>query len=159
MAVEIERKFLVRDNAWKRGAKPVFYRQGYISTDVENVVRVRIAGDKAYLTVKSLVSSKSRLEFEYEIPVADAAEMLAKICRKPIIEKNRYEIKFGAGIWVVDEFFGDNAGLVVAEIELKSENQEIELPEWVGAEVTDDPRYLNASLAVRPFKYWEKDKK
>jgi len=158
MAMEIERKFLVRDDSYKLDSKPVFYRQGYISTSLENVVRVRVAGDKAYLTVKSLVSHKSRLEFEYEIPIADAGEILEKICRKPIIEKNRYEIKIGTDIWVVDEYFGENRGLIVAEIELRSEDQEITIPEWVGDEVTGDPRYLNANLAVHPFIYWKKNK-
>ena len=157
MAMEIERKFLVRDNTYKSESKPVYYQQGYISTRVENVVRVRIAGDKAYLTLKSLVTHISRLEYEYEIPVVDAREILDRICRKPIIEKNRYEIKYGRDTWVVDEFFGENKGLVVAEIELETENQEIILPDWVGDEVTDDSRYLNANLAVYPYCQWSED--
>jgi len=159
MAMEIERKFLVRDNTYKLMAKPVLYQQGYVSTNVEGVVRVRIVGDKAYLTVKSFVSHKSRLEYEYEIPVDDAREILETVCRKPIIEKNRYEIKFGNDIWIVDEFFGDNAGLIVAEIELETEDQQLILPDWVGAEVTDDPRYLNANLVVHPFVNWKNNKK
>jgi len=159
MAMEIERKFLVRNDSYKLETKPVRYRQGYINTNVQNVVRVRIAGDKAFLTIKSLINQRSRLEYEYEIPIADAEGILGTICRRPIIEKNRYEIKFGSDIWVVDEFFANNHGLVVAEIELDSEDQEIKLPDWIGAEVTDDPRYLNANLIDHPYNTWENNKK
>ena len=159
MTMEIERKFLVSNDSYKLRAKPVHYRQGYISTSVENVVRVRIAGDKAFLTIKSLISQRSRLEYEYEVPFADASEILNNICRKPIIEKNRYEVVNGTDAWVVDEFLGENQGLVVSEIELNSEDQEVKLPDWIGAEVTDDSRYLNANLVDYPYNNWVENKK
>lgn len=159
MTMEIERKFLVLNDSYKQMTRPVCIRQGYISTSVENVVRVRIAGDKAFLTIKSLISQRSRLEYEYEVPFADASEILNNICRKPIIEKNRYEVVNGTDAWVVDEFLGENQGLVVSEIELDSEDQEVKLPDWIGAEVTDDSRYLNANLVDYPYNNWVENKK
>lgn len=159
MVIEIERKFLVLNNEYKRNIQGTLYRQGYISIDVQRIVRVRIAGDRAFLTIKSLVSKITRLEFEYDIPVSDAVEMLDKLCTKPIIEKYRYELTVDDHLWIVDEFLGDNAGLVVAEIELESEAQPFTKPSWAGAEVSADPRYLNARLAVKPFKFWNKKSK
>ncbi|HCL00494.1 MAG TPA: adenylate cyclase [Candidatus Marinimicrobia bacterium] len=159
MAIEIERKYLVLNDEYKRNAQRTLYRQGYISVDLQRVVRVRITGDRAFLTIKSLVSETTRLEFEYDIPVSDAAELLDKLCTKPIIEKYRYELTVDDQLWIVDEFLGDNAGLVVAEIELESEDQPFTKPSWAGTEVSADPRYLNARLAIEPFKFWNKKSK
>jgi adenylate cyclase len=159
MAIEIERKFLVINDEYKRNVRGILYRQGYISIDVQRIVRVRIAGDRAFLTIKSLVSETTRLEFEYDIPVSDAVEMLDKLCIKSIIEKYRYELTVDGQLWIVDEFLGDNADLVVAEIELASEDQPFTKPTWAGAEVTGDARYLNARLVIEPFKFWREKSK
>jgi len=155
MAIEIERKFLVTNDEYKSGAKGTYYRQGYISIDNRRVVRVRIAGKKAYLTFKSLISERSRSEYEYRIPLPDALEMLDKLCLKPIIEKIRYVVNYANNHWVVDEFLAENAGLVVAEIELENESQKFSKPSWLGKEVSGDPRYLNANLVVNPYKNWK----
>jgi adenylate cyclase len=154
MAIEIERKFLVINDEYKSGAKGTYYRQGYISIDNRRVVRIRVAGKKAFLTFKSLISERSRSEYEYKIPVHDALELLDKLCLEPVIEKIRYEINYDNGHWIVDEFLAENAGLVVAEIELENENQRFSKPSWLGKEVSSDPRYLNANLVVNPYKDW-----
>ncbi len=154
MGTEIERKFLVGDNSWRVGAEGKLYRQGYLSTAADRNVRVRIIGDQGFLTVKGRASGITRLEFEYEIPVEDADRMLDALCLKPLIEKTRYKIDYRGATWEVDDFAGDNAGLVVAEVELASEDQHVELPSWIGEEVSDDPRYLNSSLVEKPFKTW-----
>ena len=153
MGTEIERKFLVKEGAW-REAKATRYRQGYLSTVKERTVRVRTINDKAYLTIKGLTVGASRLEFEYEIPVADAEEMLDSLCEKPLIEKNRYKVDDGTLTWEVDEFFGENEGLIVAEVELQSEDQQFTRPDWVTEEVTSDPRYYNANLIKKPYSRW-----
>ena len=153
MGKEIERKFLVEGDGWRAG-KGTAYRQGYLSTVKERSVRVRVAGDKAMLTIKGLTIGATRSEYEYEIPVRDAEEMLDNLCERPLIEKRRYKIDHGGLTWEVDEFFGENQGLVVAEVELKSEGQAIEFPPWIGKEVTDDPRYFNVNLVQRPYKTW-----
>lgn len=153
MGTEIERKFLVKEGAW-RDAKATRYRQGYLSTVKERTVRVRTINDKAYLTIKGLTVGASRLEFEYEIPVADAEEMLDSLCEKPLIEKNRYKVDDGTLTWEVDEFFGENEGLIVAEVELQSEDQQFTRPDWVTEEVTSDPRYYNANLIKKPYSRW-----
>jgi CYTH domain-containing protein len=152
MATEIERKFLVEGNPWRPGTG-VPYCQGYLNRDKERTVRVRIAGDKAFLTIKGVTRGASRAEFEYPIPVADAQELL-KLSDGPIIQKNRYVIEHEGSRWEVDEFLGDNAGLVVAELELTSEDQPFSHPPWLGREVTDDSRYFNASLASNPYSKW-----
>jgi len=154
MGQEIERKFLVKGDAWKAGAKGAVYRQGYLSSVKERVVRVRTIEDRGFLTVKGLTQGVSRSEFEYEIPVEDAKAMLDRICEKPLIEKTRYKIPAGGLVFEVDEFFGENAGLVVAEVELEDESQEIDLPGWAGAEVSGDPRYFNSNLIRHPFSKW-----
>ena len=154
MAQEIERKFLVTGDAWRRLAKGTVYRQGYLSTVKERTVRVRTVGDKGYLTVKGLSVGAKRAEFEYEIPVTDADVMLDELCEQPLIEKTRYKIPFDGLIWEVDEFASDNEGLIVAEVELSDEDQEIRLPDWIGEEVTDDLRYYNANLVAHPYKSW-----
>ncbi len=154
MGHEIERKFLVRDESWRKGASGTPYRQGYLAIARECTVRVRISGDGAWLTVKGPARGLTRLEFEYGIPPADAAAMLEELCPHPPIEKTRYRIPFGGLVWEVDEFHGANEGLVLAEVELEREDQPVELPPWVGREVTGDPRYLNAYLAEHPHTTW-----
>lgn len=154
MAIEIERKFLVKGDAWKAAAVGVLYRQAYLSTDKARTVRVRIAGERAFLTVKGLATGLARAEFEYEIPLADAAAMLDQLCLTPLIEKRRYTVAYQGLSWEIDEFLGANLGLVVAEVELDSADQAIDLPDWVGREVSDDPRYFNSSLIARPFSSW-----
>jgi adenylate cyclase len=151
---EIERKFLVKNDAWKAGAQGKRYRQGYLSTVKERTVRVRTAGDKGYITVKGITQGASRAEYEYEIPFTDANEMLDKLCLRPLIEKTRYRIPQDDIVWEIDEFEGDNRGLTVAEVELKDEHQSVTMPEWIGQEVTDDPRYFNANLVTKPFNTW-----
>ena len=152
MAVEIERKFLVTDDAWK-SAPFKYYSQAYLNLHQDRTVRVRIAGDKAFLTIKSFLSDTNRLEFEYPIPVDDARQMM-EICEQPPVEKNRYLITYDGLTWEVDQFLGANAGLVVAEIELESAEQEFGKPDWVGEEVSDQPKYLNSHLAKLPFSQW-----
>ena len=153
MGKEIERKFLVKGNDWRKLAHGTHYRQGYLSTVKERTVRVRIIDDKGFLTVKGITMGASRLEFEYDIPVKDACEML-EICEQPIIEKSRYKIKYGGFTWEVDEFYGVNKGLIVAEIELQSEDQKFDKPDWIGEEVTGDPKYFNSNLIKNPFTKW-----
>ncbi len=153
MGVEIERKFLVQSDAW-RVVEGTRYCQGYLSSVIERTVRVRTIKDKGYLTIKGVASGASRQEFEYEIPVQDANEMLNELCERPLIEKYRYKIEYGGFIWEVDEFTGDNEGLTIAEIELPSEDQIFEKPAWLGEEVTADPRYYNANLIKHPFTQW-----
>lgn len=154
MPNEIERKFLVKDTRWKALGNGKLFRQGYLSLEPERTVRVRVAGDKGFLTIKGKTTGVTRAEYEYEIPVSEAASMLDNLCAGPRIEKMRYRIHHAGQIWEVDEFLGDNAGLVVAEIELESEDQQIDLPEWVGEEVSGDPRYYNSNLTLHPFSQW-----
>ncbi len=152
---EIERKFLVRSDAWKQGGKPTRITQGYLSRVNERVVRVRLAGGKGWITVKGKSHGPRRKEFEYEIPAAHAAEMLDQLCERPLLDKLRYRIPIGDVVWEVDEFLGENAGLVVAEVELARDGHPIALPDWIGAEVTDDPRYYNNHLVSHPFSTWK----
>ena len=154
MAREIERKFLVAGEDWRVMAQGTRYRQGYLSTVKERTVRVRTIDDKGFLTVKGVSLGATRSEYEYEIPAADADEMLDDLCEKPIIEKNRYKIPIGDVTWEVDEFLGVNDGLIVAEVELRTEDQSFHKPDWIGDEVTGDPRYFNANLIARPFSTW-----
>lgn len=153
MAKEIERKFLVKGESWKQGEGSLF-RQGYLSTDPERTIRVRIADHSGFLTIKGLTRGASRLEFEYEIPLPDADEMLNQLCSGPIIEKRRYLVPVADVIFEIDEFLGENNGLIVAEVELQREDQTIPIPDWLGPEVTDDPRYFNANLVRHPFSRW-----
>jgi adenylate cyclase len=154
MATEIERKFLVRGEGWRQAA-PVRISQGYLNRDADRTVRVRIAGERGYLTIKGRAKNLARPEFEYEIPVTDA-EQLLKLCEGPILEKHRHVIEHAGSRWEVDEFHGDNEGLVVAEIELEREDQTFERPAWVHTEVTHDVRYLNSNLSARPYRTWSK---
>ncbi|BDC98331.1 CYTH domain-containing protein [Persicobacter psychrovividus] len=154
MGKEIERKFLVDTDAYKSLAEGVYYHQGYLCAEAERTVRVRIAGDTAFMTVKGPTVGASRPEFEYEIPFEEAEEILNDLCLRPTIEKHRYKLPWAGFLWEIDEFHGDNKGLVVAEIELPAEDTEFEKPNWIGAEVTGDPKYYNASLISYPFKDW-----
>jgi adenylate cyclase len=154
LATEIERKFLVQGNDWRAGARGVAYRQGYLTTDPERTVRVRIAGDRAFLTIKGKTRGATRAEFEYPIPVADGNALLDQLCLRPLIEKTRFRIEHAGWVWEVDEFFGENEGLVLAEVELRTADDVVDLPEWAGQEVSDDSRYYNASLVELPFSRW-----
>ncbi|MEC5159509.1 adenylate cyclase [Janthinobacterium sp. CG_23.3] len=154
MGVEIERKFLLRGDGWRALGQPVLLRQGYLSSQRERVVRVRIEGGAAMLTIKGISVGASRGEWEYPIPLADAEQLLDGLCERPLVEKYRRRITFGGMVWEVDEFLGANAGLVVAEIELESEKQAFARPDWIGAEVTDDARYFNSSLIKHPYSQW-----
>ena len=155
MGQEIERKFLVRGDDWRRLATGKTYRQGYLSTVKERTVRVRTIDDKGFLTIKGISRGVSRSEFEYEIPAEEANELLDDLCERPLIEKRRYKIPAGRHTWEVDEFFGENDGLIVAEIELASESEAFERPSWIGEEVSSDPRYFNANLIRNPYKNWK----
>jgi|SRR6516225_6895699 CYTH domain-containing protein len=154
MGKEIERKYLVKGDSWRAGAHGKRYRQGYLSTVKERTVRARVAGDQGFITIKGLTIGDSRPEYEYEIPLSDANEILDHLAEKPIIEKTRYRIPQGDITWEVDEFEGENKGLIVAEVELKDEKQKVDLPDWIGPEVSNDPRYFNANLVKHPYTKW-----
>ncbi|MFN4237640.1 MAG: CYTH domain-containing protein [Vogesella sp.] len=153
MAVEIERRFRVNSDAWRGLAEGVRYRQGYLSVEKERTVRVRVVGDQAWLTLKGQISDISRHEFEYTIPVAEAQTIMDAMCPM-VVDKLRYRIELGGFVWEVDEFFGENAGLVLAEIELPSEDTPFDKPAWLGEEVTFDGRFTNAYLSKNPFSRW-----
>ena len=154
MPTEIERKFLVTGTAWRTpdGQRLV---QGYLNRDKARTVRVRVAGPLGFLTIKGVTTGATRAEFEYPIPL-DEAEALLALCDGPLIEKIRHRVAVGGLLWEVDEFLGDNAGLVVAEVELTHEDQVFERPPWVGEEVTADSRYFNSALASHPFSRWSR---
>lgn len=154
MGVEIERKFLLQGEAWRGLGQAVLLRQGYLSSARERVVRVRIEGEQAMLTIKGANVGATRGEWEYPIPLADAAELLDGLCEQPLIEKVRHRIEHAGMVWEVDEFLGANAGLVVAEIELHSEDQPFDKPDWIGEEVSSDARYYNANLIRHPYSQW-----
>jgi len=154
MAQEIERKFLITGEAWREIAQGTAYRQGYLSTVKERTVRVRTIDDKGFLTIKGITVGATRAEYEYEIPASDANEMLDDLCEQPIIEKKRYKLPLDGLIWEIDEFDGVNAGLIVAEVELESEDQEFTKPAWIGEEVSNDPRYFNSNLIANPYTTW-----
>ncbi|MFL6616977.1 MAG: CYTH domain-containing protein [Povalibacter sp.] len=155
MALEIERKFLVRSDAWRAEvANRELLRQGYLTSGSQCSIRARIAGAQAWLNIKARKSGMTRLEFEYPIPVADADEILNELAQGPILEKYRHRVPAGEYVWEIDEFLGANAGLIVAEIELTSEDAVFTCPSWLGEEVTEDERYYNFNLARRPFKDW-----
>ena len=159
MGIEIERKFLLLNDQWKYAGNGspltgTVFKQGYLPTKDETVVRVRIEGERAKLTLKGEVKGISRLEYEYDIPISDAQELLNSLCLKPIIEKTRYCRNEGTLTWEIDVFGGVNQGLVIAEVELENENQAIALPSWLGEEVSGDPRYYNVNLIDHPFCDW-----
>lgn len=153
MGVEIERKFLLAGDGWRALGEPLLLRQGYLSSDPARVVRVRVAGDQAWLTIKGRNVGATRGEWEYPIPLADANELLA-LCEQPIVEKYRRKIEFAGNVWEVDEFLGANQGLLLAEIELAAEDQPFDKPDWIGADVTHDARYFNSSLGRHPYSRW-----
>lgn len=160
MAIEIERKFLLRDDTWRAVADAgTHLRQGYLSrvtgTDaVRSSVRVRTDGEQAFLNIKSATLGIRRQEYEYPLPLVDAEAMLADLCVGTVVEKTRYHVPVGAHVWEIDVFAGDNAGLVVAEIELQDEAEAFQRPAWLGEEVSADPRYYNVCLAERPYCDW-----
>jgi CYTH domain-containing protein len=153
MGAEIERKFRVLSDAWRDGSPGVRISQGYLSQDPDRTVRVRIAGESGWLTIKGRSRGIARAEFEYEIPLADALELLS-LCLPSVIDKTRHLVPHGAHVWEVDVFHGENAGLIIAEVELENESISPEIPPWVGEEVSADPRYFNSCLAAAPFKKW-----
>ncbi len=155
MGVEIERKFLVDGDAWRTLGEATLLRQGYLSADPARTVRVRIDGARAFLTIKGKSVGASRGEWEYPIPVDEAAELLDGLCQQPLVEKVRRRIAVGPHTWEVDEFLGANAGLVVAEIELASEDEAFEKPDWIGCEVTGEARYFNSNLIRHPYSQWK----
>ena len=154
MGLEIERKFLVDSSIWQAPNDGKMYRQGYIRTQNNNTVRIRTAGDQGFLTLKSKTKGATRSEFEYAIPLNEAEEMLQLLCDRPLIEKIRYEVMFAGFKWEVDRFLGDNEGLLLAEIELPTEDQEFTLPPWATIEVTGDKRYYNSNLTQYPYSQW-----
>ncbi|WP_303721472.1 CYTH domain-containing protein [Malonomonas rubra] len=154
MAIEIERKFLVADDSWRDNTTGILFRQGYLSAEPERTVRVRLEGDAGKLTIKGKSQGISRSEYEYEIPQQDAMEMLDHLCLLPLIEKTRYRIKYAGLVWEVDEFYGANEGLILAEVELDSEEAVFERPDWVGEEVSGNPRFFNSNLVKNPFTEW-----
>lgn len=156
MPKEIERKFLTTSIDYRTSAKGEAYKQGYICRQADKIVRIRVAGSHAYVTIKGkLHNATTRNEYEYEIPVEHAEEMLSELCEKPLIEKTRYKVCWGKDVWEIDEFHGENEGLVVAELEIPSEDYRFSLPPWIGKEVTDDPKYINANLVTNPYKSWK----
>ena len=153
MAREIERKFLVTGDSWRAGATTIPMRQGYLCRDPGRTVRVRLAGDDAWLTIKARSTGITRSEFEYRIPPAEATELLA-LCLPGVVAKTRHRVRHDGMIWEVDEFHGENHGLIVAEIELPDAGRAVNLPSWAGREVSHLPRYFNARLADHPFNAW-----
>lgn len=154
MSIEIERKFLVRGDEWRALGDKVSIRQGYLSSHPDRIVRVRVQDGVATLTIKGRTTGVTRGEWEYPIPLQDAQKFLDELCEKPLIEKTRHRILHEGMLWEIDEFFGENLGLVVAEIELLTEDQTFVRPCWIGDEVTHDARYANASLLRHPFTRW-----
>lgn len=156
MGKEIERKFLIVDDSWRAQAKPgVYMSQGYMGDAKKASVRVRVEGDEANINIKSATLGISRMEYEYAIPRDEALEMLKNLCEQPLIEKTRYEVEIGNHTWEVDVFEGDNEGLIVAEVELGSEDEAFEKPSWAGEDVSHDTRYYNVCLVKHPYKDWD----
>ena len=156
MGVEIEKKFLLVNDSWrKQVTKSIQFQQGYLIGSDKASVRVRIEGDKSNLNIKGATLGVRRQEFEYSIPMAEARELLATLCAKPLIEKTRHYIESGDHVWEIDEFTGDNDGLIVAEVELQDENEAFEHHDWLGQEVSHDKRYYNSMLIKNPYKNWK----
>jgi adenylate cyclase len=155
MALEIERKFLVKNDSWRSGVvSESRLQQGYLANQKNVSVRIRTGNGKAHLNIKSTILGIRRLEYEYEIPMADASEMLREIALQPFIDKTRYIIRHGGHDWELDVFAGENQGLIVAELELDSEDESFELPDWAGEEVSDQVKYYNVNLIKHPFSQW-----
>lgn len=158
MAIEIEHKFLLASDAWREQVShSVIYKQGYLSSQPTSSIRVRISDNQAWLNIKSATIGTQRHEYEYEIPLTDAQEILDNLCLKPVIEKTRHFVTHGKHQWEIDEFDGENAGLIVAEIELKAADETFAKPDWIGADVTQDVRYYNNNLAKHPYNQWRDD--
>ncbi len=155
MGQEIEKKFLISNNSWRELGRGEVYCQGYLNSEKGRTVRIRTIGERGILTIKGPNVDGAKLEYEYDIPISDALEMLERLCHKPLIKKTRYKIKHRNFVWEVDEFSGENEGLLFAEIELESLDQSFERPEWIGKEVTDDSRYYNANLVNNPYSNWK----
>lgn len=155
MGFEIERKFLVTSDAFKTGSRRVRIKQGFLSDDMERSVRIRIVSEDAYITIKGSSTGPLRREFEYPLPKADAEILIRELCIPPPLLKDRYILEHHGLTWEVDEFSGENQGLVIAEVELPAEGYEVILPDWIGDEVTGDMRYYNAYLARNPYKNWK----
>lgn len=155
MGTEIERKFLVVNDHWhEHVTDSIHYLQGYFTTNASCSIRIRVAGDRANLNIKSATLGITRGEYDYPLPVQDAKEMLYNLCNKPLIEKTRYHLRHADHLWEIDVFSGENEGLIVAEIELGSVDEKFDLPDWAGKEVSDDPRYYNVCLVEHPYKNW-----
>lgn len=154
MAKEIERKYLVKREAWIPQGEGIHFKQGYLNSQKERVVRVRIEGGTAKLTIKGVTTGVTRSEFEYALPLEDASVLLDQLCEQPLIDKHRYVEIHDGKQWEIDVFHGDNEGLIVAEVELKSEDDALTLPAWAGEEVSSDPRYFNSNLLKNPYKNW-----
>lgn len=155
MAIEIERKFLLKNSDWRnQTSKEIEIKQGYLNSNKNRTVRIRVKGNIGLMTVKGKTINASRKEFEYQVPLEDAKEML-QLCEQPIIEKIRFEIQHNQKVWEIDEFIGINEGLIIAEIELDDEDEMFELPSWIGAEVTLDPKYYNSNLVENPYSQWK----
>jgi adenylate cyclase len=155
MAIEIERKFRVINDGWRSGVcSSTLLRQGYLANTARASIRVRVAGEDAWLSVKAMTPGRARAEYEAGIAAADANEMLTQLCEGPLIEKWRHIVAHDGDRWEIDEFLGENAGLVIAELELDCEQQAFARPEWLGAEVTDDQRYYNFRLSQQPYRQW-----
>lgn len=155
MAIEIEHKFLLANDAWRNAVThSVRYRQGYLSSVAQTSIRIRTDGHNAWLNIKSAVIGTHRHEYEYDIPLDDANEMLDTLCHKPLIEKTRHFVEVNGNLWEIDEFSGANQGLCVAEIELEAIGMAFVKPDWLGIEVTDDLRYYNNNLAIHPYSEW-----
>jgi adenylate cyclase len=155
MAIEIEHKFLLISELWRNEVShSKKFKQGYLSSLPTSSIRVRTDDHKAWLNVKSATIGNQRAEYEYEIPLNDAYEILASLCKKPLIEKTRHYVPQGKHTWEIDEFEGDNLGLIVAEIELTDSNETFFIPAWIGQEVTHDLRYYNNNLSLHPYKEW-----
>ncbi len=154
MPQEIERKFLVTGDQWRTLAQPQLYCQGYIPTQGKQTIRIRRVGERGYLTIKGPSTGLTRSEFEYEIPAGEAQTMLDSLCQPPVIQKYRYRIAIKELVWEVDEFLRENAGLIVAEVEVPREDYPVPIPDWIGAEVSGDARYYNSNLAQHPYSEW-----
>ena len=153
MGLEIERKFLIRDESWRQQVeRSATMRQGYLTSDARCSVRVRLAGERGFLNIKSGTLGIQRSEFEYPIPAAEAEEMLDTLCEQPLLEKTRHFVRHGQHLWEIDEFAGDNAGLIVAEVELRHPDEPFARPDWLGEDVSQDIRYYNSQLARHPYR-------
>ena len=158
MGVEIERKFLLNSDEWRNHVDhQVEMHQGYLSRDAQASVRIRITDKKAILGIKSTRDGIYRLEYEYMIPRADAREIMAQIAHRPLIEKTRYIVHWGKHLWEIDEFHGENAGLIVAEVELASVDEQFDVPPWLGQEISTDARYYNSNLSRLPYSSWKEN--